>query len=88
MRSDHKNATSMLITMIVEKPTLADYQQLQKSAADEWPQVKMQILDLLRKSTSFYADNRAKAEIFLSEGLWDDAIAAIDNGFDSDTLCL
>ncbi|MFN8443963.1 MAG: SWIM zinc finger family protein [Caldilineaceae bacterium] len=82
---DQSNALPMLVTMLAEQPTLTEYQRLHTMASDEWPSIRTQVLDVLRNK-SHWEHARAKAEIFLSEQLWDDAIALVNDGFDYTTL--
>lgn len=60
------------------RPSLADYQALQAVAGDEWPVIRTELLERLRKSQSYYRE--AEIDIFLAEGLIDDAIAALERG--------
>ena len=58
-----------------ESPSLADYQAIQNLAGDRWPELRARLLDHLRQTPSHYP--QAQVEIFLHEGLVDDAIAAV-----------
>lgn len=58
-------------------PSLAAYLKVQNLAGEGWEVTKPQLLDDLRRSAS--AD--AKVDIFLHEGLIDDAIAAVKDGY-------
>ena len=62
-----------------EAPSLADYQAVRDLAGERWPQLRAELLDLLRQGS--YSSG-AQVEIFLHEGLIDDAIAAAEeNGY-------
>lgn len=58
-----------------EVPSLAAYQRTRELSGDEWPVRKAALLDYLRKTAAYYAG--PQVEIFLHEGLIDDAIAAL-----------
>ncbi|RME33346.1 MAG: SWIM zinc finger domain-containing protein, partial [Deltaproteobacteria bacterium] len=58
-----------------ESPSLADYQAVQELAGDRWPELRSELLEHLRQTKSYYP--QAQVEIFLHEGLIDDAIAAV-----------
>lgn len=59
-----------------ERPSLEDYQAARALAGDRWPALRDDLLAHLRRGTAL--DARARADIFLSEGLIDDAIAVAD----------
>lgn len=59
-----------------ESPSLADYEAVQALAGERWPALREELLAGLRKSTSL--GGQAKVDIFLHEGLIDDAIAVAD----------
>lgn len=71
-------------TAFTTSPTLADYQAVQPLAGTAWPQVKGDLLK--RLATTSYT--RAKIDIYLHEGMVDEAVQAIDEGsyFGYDTL--
>jgi len=58
--------------------TLATYLKLQELAGPGWPAERPSFLDRLRTVRSYYP--QGPVEIFLHEGLIDDAIAAVDRG--------
>ncbi|RME88471.1 MAG: SWIM zinc finger domain-containing protein [Anaerolineae bacterium] len=60
-----------------EDTTLDDYKKIQELTGDRWPEVRADLLEHLRHSRSHYPAPRI--EIFLHEGLIDDAIAAVGN---------
>lgn len=59
-------------------PSLAAYRAVQDLAGEGWPELRPALLAQLRRSNT--AD--AKVDIFLHEGLIDDAIAAVENAYD------
>lgn len=59
-----------------ESPSLADYQAVRDLAGEGWPEVRMGLLDYLRQQT--FALPEGQVEIFLDEGLIDEAIAAAE----------
>jgi uncharacterized Zn finger protein len=61
-----------------ENPSLADYQALQAIAGEEWPRLRAEVLDRLR--TPALSTREAAIDVFLHEGLVDDAIAAVESG--------
>jgi uncharacterized Zn finger protein len=61
-----------------EGPGLAAYQRMRELAGERWPEVREQVLARLRRIRSYYP--QGEVDIFLHEGLLDDAIAAVDHG--------
>lgn len=61
-----------------EQLSLATYLQVQALAGAAWPEQRAALLDLLRGPSSYYP--HGQVDIFLHEGLLDDAIAAVDQG--------
>src|SRR5205823_2552301 len=60
-----------------EAPSLADYQALPAVAGEAWPRLRLEVLDRLR---ALKLSTREPAiDIFLHEGLIDDAIAALES---------
>lgn len=59
-----------------EQPTLANYQTARTLAGNDWPKLREDLLNYLRRATLFSGQNRV--EIFLHEGLVEDAIRALD----------
>lgn len=86
-RGDVAHAIPAAVTALAELPTMADYQQLQTISGDQWPQVRSQALAALRGKRTFMGDT-ARAEIFLSEELWDDAIQVVDGDYGSDAVLM
>lgn len=68
-------------------PSLPDYLKVQELAGDRWASLRQELLTTLRQGTSSL-DARAKAAIFLEEGLIDDAIATVDqlSSYQSDVI--
>ena len=57
-------------------PSFADYQRGKHLAAHQWDDIKPELLETLRQSQDWAARD-AKVDVFLHEGLMDDAIAAV-----------
>ena len=57
-------------------PSLAAYQAVQRLAGDRWPALREELLAGLRGQTSLVP--QAPVDIFLEEGLVDDAIGALE----------
>ena len=58
------------------RPSFADYQRVQHFAADQWESLKLDLLKVLRQS-EMWTSQEARVDIFLHEGLIDDAIASV-----------
>jgi uncharacterized Zn finger protein len=86
-RGDVTKAIPAAIIALAEQPAMAAYQQLQHLADDQWSQVRSQALAALRGKPTFMGDT-PRAEIFLSEELWDDAIQVVDGEYGSDALIM
>lgn len=59
-----------------EDPTLASYLRVQELAGERWPEHREELLDHLRGGESYHSSGHV--EIFLHEGLIEDAIAAVE----------
>jgi uncharacterized Zn finger protein len=59
-------------------PSFADYQRVEHFAASQWNDIKPDLLGTLRQSQDWQA-REAKVDIFLHEGLLDDAIKAVES---------
>lgn len=57
-------------------PDLASYQRVQELAGEGWPGYRAELLDHLRRSTSYHPSGHI--EVFLHENLIQDAIAAVE----------
>lgn len=69
-----------------EGPTLDRYQRVRELSGDDWPLHRDVLLNHVRASLGGYGYPREPAEIFLYEGLIDDAIAAVNAGVSSSKL--
>lgn len=58
------------------RPSFADYQRVEHFADHHWNDIKPDLLQTLRQSSEWTARD-AKVDVFLHEGLLDDAIAAV-----------
>ncbi|MEL6249251.1 MAG: SWIM zinc finger family protein [Cyanobacteria bacterium J06648_16] len=59
-----------------ERPSFQDYQRIELLAEESWPQVQEKLLTFLRGDRPYWADE-ARVDIFLHEGLLENAIAAV-----------
>ena len=72
---ERERAAAAAVVACREAPSLATYQAMQELAGDAWPERRAALLDHLRKHRPF--DPRGEVDIFLHEGLVDDAIAMV-----------
>jgi uncharacterized Zn finger protein len=68
------------------KPSPEDYHRARELAGAGWPALRERLLDHLRRRASDWNVNAAAVEIFLSERLIDDAIAAVRSTYNDDLL--
>jgi uncharacterized Zn finger protein len=68
-------------------PNFPDYQRVERLAAEQWDSIKPELLGALRQSQAWEARD-AKVDIYLHEGLLDQAIQAVhdDNYYRSETV--
>ena len=71
-----EQALSAAIIAFRESPGLADYQAIQAMAGKRWLELRGELLDYLRQTQKHLP--QAQVEIFLHEGLIEDAIATVD----------
>jgi uncharacterized Zn finger protein len=67
-----------------EAPELTAYLKLQALAGEEWPALKQQLLQQLRGRHAYSAESQI--DIFLHEGLVEDAIQVVDRGYSRSQL--
>ncbi|MBW4563818.1 MAG: SWIM zinc finger domain-containing protein [Mojavia pulchra JT2-VF2] len=60
------------------KPSLFDYQKLEELAGENWASVKAELLQIIRTYNGWGTES-AKVNIYLHEGLIDDAIATVND---------
>lgn len=77
-------AIRAVTTALKETPDLKEYEQLESLARDNWPALREELLTNLRKRKSYQP--RGAVDIFLYEGLIDDALDAVANGYDRELL--
>ena len=77
---DTGRAISAAKSAIQESPQLKDYTHLQEFAGERWPPLRDEILASLRKSLSYNASS--KVDIFLYEGLLEDALQMVRDSWD------
>ncbi len=73
-QTERARAAGMIAFRIA--PGLAAYQSVKKLAGGDWPDLRRQLLDFLRREVR--VSNEIKIEIFLYENLVDDAIGATE----------
>jgi uncharacterized Zn finger protein len=71
-----ERALQAALTVMRERPTLADYQAVSPLAGERWPEVREALLADLRRRQSNYPDE--EINILLHEGLIEDAMAFVD----------
>ncbi len=71
---DTSAALASRIIAFKARPSFQDYQRIEGLAADSWPEIKESLLQYLRASQSWGME-QAQIDIFLDEGLLEDAIA-------------
>ncbi len=62
------------------EPSLVAYLRVAELAGDDWPARRDDLLDYLRGHGSFYSYAQGPVDVFLHEGLIDDAIATVGQG--------
>jgi uncharacterized Zn finger protein len=72
-------ALSARIEAFTAQPSFRDYQKVQYLAGESWSTVKADLLKYLRQSDASWRVQEAKIDIFLDEGLIEDAIATLGN---------
>ena len=70
-----ERALTAAVVAFDDAPDLATYQRVEQLAGERWPAYRERALESLRKRQSY--DLRGTVDIFLHEGLIDDAIAAV-----------
>ncbi len=77
-------ALEAALTAMREVPSLDDYQDVQSLAGEldreRWPELREELLKMLRERSS---PSRAQVEIYLYEGLIDEAVAAVSSPYTS-----
>jgi uncharacterized Zn finger protein len=68
-----------------EMPSMVAYQRVQELAGQRWPDLREDLLARLRRASG-YSHSEAQVDVFLHEGLLDDAIAAVEKGAGYDLL--
>lgn len=73
-----EQALSAALVAFEEELNLAAYQRAQDLAGAGWPALRTELLERLRRVKSHYPEG--PVDVFLHEGLIEDAIAAVDEG--------
>lgn len=84
IEGDAKRAIRAAMEAIKETPQRDDYIRLQQLAGERWPQLREEMLAYLRKSRSY--DAAGTVDIFLHEGLMEDALAAVRDSWNYDLI--
>jgi uncharacterized Zn finger protein len=74
--SQSERALHAAVVAFRESPSLADYQAVQALAGARWPELRTELLNYLRQTSSYYP--QAQVEILLDEELIEDAIKAVE----------
>jgi uncharacterized Zn finger protein len=84
---DRTIALEARIQAFAAQPSLGDYQKVKELAKTEWLTVQPDLLETLRKSQHWGA-SQAKVDVFLEEGLIQDAIFAVQglSSYNSDLI--
>jgi uncharacterized Zn finger protein len=72
-------ALSAGTTAFREQPSLVAYQRVQELAGERWPDYRTELLEYLRRTKSYHPVGTV--DVFLHEGLIDDAIAAVSDSY-------
>ncbi|MEA5573418.1 SWIM zinc finger family protein [Calothrix sp. UHCC 0171] len=75
---DTSTALNASMVAFEAKPSFRDYQKVENLAADAWSQIKPDLLEIIRELKHWYV-TEAKVDIFLHEGLIDEAIATVSS---------
>jgi uncharacterized Zn finger protein len=73
---DSATALGARITAFKTKPSFKDYRKIEDLAGKTWSKVRSDLLPMMRQANDWQA-REAKVDIFLHEGLVDDAIEAV-----------
>ncbi len=84
-RGDIVRALPAAITALAAAPKMAEYQQLKQLAGADWLTVRVQALAALQGKRSYFGDLE-RAQIFLNEAMWDEAIGAVDGDYASPAI--
>ncbi len=68
-----------------EMPSMVAYQRVQELAGERWPEMREDLLAYLCRASG-YASIQAQVDVFLHEGLLDEAIAAVEEGASYDLI--
>src|SRR5207249_1671974 len=71
-----ERALNAALIAMRENRSLANYRAVEALAGDRWPEIRDELLDRLRQRASPYPTD--EVDIFLHEGLIEDAMAAVD----------
>ncbi len=72
---DRERALAAAEIVFHDEVNLANYLRVAELAGEQWPELRPKLLDVARTSSSYLVDG--KVDVFLHEGLVDDAVAAL-----------
>ncbi|MGD2179071.1 MAG: SWIM zinc finger family protein [Anaerolineae bacterium] len=75
---ESERALEAAIVAFRASPSMSAYQRVEELAGERWTEIREELLAHLRQVSSVYS--QAAVDIFLREGLLDDAIAAVEKG--------
>lgn len=79
-----ERALEAAVVAFQEEPSMAAYQRIHGLAGERWMELQEEMLAYLRRISGCYAE--AQVDIFLHEGLLDDAVAAVKGGRSHDLI--
>jgi uncharacterized Zn finger protein len=79
-----ERALKAATTALRASPSMSAYQRVQELAGERWTEIREELLAHLRQASFFHC--QAQVDIFLHEGLLDDAITAVEKGASYDLI--
>ena len=77
-----ERALAAAVVVFREEPDLPSFKRVQELAKERWPEYRAELLAHLQAKRPFYP--RGPVDVFLHEGMIDDAIASVDQSFADD----
>lgn len=77
-RNEDETAREAAVTAFKAEPSLATYQAAEEVAGDEWPDIREELLEHLKRRRPGRSTAREHADVFLYEDMIDEAIAIAD----------
>jgi uncharacterized Zn finger protein len=82
---DNDTALTARVKTFQGEPSFLHYQKIESLAGEDWPDLKLDLLDYLREFTS-WRSTEVKVDIFLHENLVRDAIESVSHNYASNVL--